>query len=116
MKSDILSAGVYLCTFQHGNFTGWSSEGNKVLPLIALKPEQKAPSFLRSQPTPHCGRTEQKKSERRKANQPKLHKADNNLNKGNPGDVSEPLKRTNGVSERESIQARRRKPNNRCKP
>lgn len=73
---------LLLLLFQPGNFTVWGSEWVKVLPLVALKPEQKAPSFLRSQPAPHCGRTEQKKSERRKANQPKLHKADNNLNRG----------------------------------
>ena len=28
--SNLLSAGVYDCTFQPGNFTGWVSEGVKV--------------------------------------------------------------------------------------
>ena len=29
--SDILSGGVYVCTFQPGNFTGWGSEGVDVM-------------------------------------------------------------------------------------
>ena len=28
-QSNILSGGVYICTFQPGNFTGWGSEGVK---------------------------------------------------------------------------------------
>ena len=28
-SSDILFGGVYVCTFQPGNFTGWGSEGVK---------------------------------------------------------------------------------------
>ena len=35
--SDILFAGVYVCTFQPGNFTGWSSDGvNETLKWLSL--------------------------------------------------------------------------------
>ena len=44
--SDMLFAGMYVCTFQPGNFTGWGYEGvnyNTALALIA--PRRKVSNF-----------------------------------------------------------------------
>ena len=35
-SSNMLFAGVYVCTFQPGNFTGWESEGVKGISLLKL--------------------------------------------------------------------------------
>ena len=36
-RSDILFAGVYVCTFQPANFIGWGSEGVKVVESQPVK-------------------------------------------------------------------------------
>ena len=44
--SDMLFAGMYVCTFQPGNFTGWGYEGvNYKTALALIAPRRKVSNF-----------------------------------------------------------------------